>query len=541
MPRAAHECDLPARVALGTTSLVCAIALCGLCACARATPPEGTLRLAVATPPEALDPRFATSAVAMRLSALVAPPLFVIGEDLRPEPWLAESVVQPTPTSWVVKLREGLRFHDGAPVTSDDVKWTFDTMLDPASGSPHRGKLMHLREVVAVDERTVRFELDSPWAPFLVDANAYGILSKRSCLPGCRHAPVGAGAFRVERALDENETLALVAVDPRASIKRIEVKVARDATTRLLELLDERIDLVVGDLAPTDLEVLAREDALAIESAPGLGYTYLAFNVRGASARLKGRVGVPARQVDSSNDETLRALADPRVRRALAIAIDVDTVIATKLRGRAKRASGMIPDGHWAKPAGDSVLPFDPAKARALLDEAGFPERENGRFRIVLSTTSERARRSVAVVFAESWRAIGVDVDLRVKDWAALYEDIQGGAFHAFSAKWVPVLEPDLMSWVYSSTNIPAKGKAGGNRGGFVDNELDGWLSAAQSTNDVDERRALYAKASARVAEQLPVVPLWFEDEVAVRHKRVEGFRLARTGALLPIANASLR
>jgi peptide/nickel transport system substrate-binding protein len=477
------------------------------------------LRLAVASPPEALDPRFATSAVAMRLSALVAPPLFVIGEDLRPQPWLAESVEQPTPTSWVVKLREGLRFHDGAPVTSDDVKWTFDSMLDPANGSPHRGKLVHLREVVAVDERTVRFELDAPWAPFLVDANAYGILSKRSCASGCRHAPVGAGPFRVARALDDDETLALTAVDPSAGIQRIEVKVARDATTRLLELMDERIDLVVGDLAPTDLEVLAREDALAIESAPGLGFTYLAFNVRG-----------------SPHDETLRALADPRVRRALAMAIDVDTVIATKLRGRAKRASGMIPEGHWAKPASDVVLPYDPAHARALLQESGFSG-----FHLVLSTTSERARRSVAVVFAEYWRAIGVDVEVRVKDWAALYEDIQSGAFHAFSAKWVPVLEPDLMSWVYSSTNIPAKGKAGGNRGGFVDHELDGWLAAAQSTNDVDERRALYARASLRVAEQLPVVPLWFEDEVAVRTKRVEGFRLARTGALLPIMNARVR
>lgn len=490
------------------------------------------MRLAVATPPEALDPRFATSAVAMRLSALVAPPLFVIGEDLRPEPWLAQSVSQPTPTSWVVKLREGLRFHDGAPVTSDDVKWTFDTMLDPAVGSPHRGKLSHLREVVAVDPLTVRFELDAPWAPFLVDANAYGILSKRSCASStaCRQAPVGAGPFRVERALDDNETLALVATNAASAtsggIKRIEVKVARDATTRLLELLDERIDLVVGDLAPTDLDVLAREPSLAVESAPGLGFTYLAFNVRGAANA-------------GHDDETLRALADPRVRRALALAIDVDSVIATKLRGRAKRASGMIPDGHWAKPI-EATLPFDPAQARALLDAAGFSERPQGRFHLVLSTTTERARRSVAVVFAESWRAVGVDVELRVKDWAALYEDIQGGGFHVFSAKWVPVLEPDLMSWVFSSTNIPSKGKAGGNRGGFVDHELDSWLAAAQSTNDLDERRALYAKASERVAEQLPVVPLWFEDEVAVRTKRVEGFRLARTGALLPIMNAHL-
>lgn len=515
-----------------------ALALAG---CARAPLPADTLRLAVPSPPEALDPRFATTAVAMRLSALVAPPLVVIGEDLRPQPWLAERVEQPTPRSWMLKLRPGLRFHDGAPVTADDVVWTFHSMKDPATGSPHRQKLAHLKRVVAIDALTVVFELDAPWAPFLVDCNAYGILSRRSCavsLDACRHAPVGAGPFRVQRPLDDDETLVLAAFAGAArapAIARIEVKVARDPTTRLLELMDERIDLVAGDLAPTDLAALAGEQDLVIESAPGLGFTYLAFNVRG-----------PRQNDDDEEARTARALADPRVRRALALAIDVDSVITHKLRGRARRASGLLPEGHWAKPdaALEPLLPFDPERARAQLDEAGFGARRpdgGGRFRLVLATTTDRARKSIAVVFADAWRAVGVDVELKVKDWAALYEDIQAGSFHAFSAKWIPVLEPDLMSWVFSSTNIPAKGKAGGNRGAFVDEELDGWLASAQASTDVDERRALYARASARVAEALPVVPLWFEDEVIVRHRRLSGFRLARTGALLPLAQASLQ
>jgi peptide/nickel transport system substrate-binding protein len=522
------------RVVLVTTSVVLAIA------CSRAPAPADTLRLAVPSPPEALDPRFATTAVAMRLSALVAPPLVVIAEDLRPQPLLAARVEQDSDRSWLVTLRAGLRFHDGAPVTAQDVAWTFHSMKDPATGSPHRGKLAHLLRVVVIDALTVRFELDAPWAPFLVDANAYGILSRRSCAvatDACRHAPIGAGPFFVERPLDDNETLALLAHDgspyPTPAIARIEVKVARDSTTRLLELLDERNDLVAGDLAPADLAALERHHALAVESAPGLGFTYLAFNVRG-----------PRSGASTEEARTARALANARVRRALAMALDVDTIIARKLRGRARRASGILPEGHWAKPdpALEPLIAFYPAGARALLDEAGFEVRDRGgRFRLVLATTTDRARQSVAIILAQAWRDVGVDVEIKVHDWAALYEDIQAGSFHAFSAKWVPVLEPDLMSWVFSSTNVPAIGKAGGNRGGFVDHELDGWLSQAQASTDPAERRALYARASARVAQALPVVPLWFEDEVIVRHRRLAGFRLARTGALLPLAAASLQ
>ena len=519
----------PARSALLTT--------CLLFACARPPPPPDTLRLAIASPPEALDPRFATSAVAMRLSALVAPPLVTIGEDLRPSPLLAERIEQTSPRSWLVTLRAGLLFHDGAPVTADDVVWTFHSMKDPATGSPHRGKLAHLERVVAVDALTVRFELDAPWAPFLVDCNAYGILSKRSCAASpeaCRHAPIGAGPFRVQHPLDDNETLTLTAAHKDTAIAAIEVKVSRDPTTRLLELMDERIDLVAGDLSPSDLLSLANQRELVLESAPGLGFSYLAFNVRG-----------PRLNDDDEQVRTARALTDPRVRRALALALDIDTVIEHKLRGRARRASGMIPDGHWAKPdaALEPLIPYDPARARTLLDEAGLTPRDQhggGRFRLVLATTTDRTRKSIALIFAEAWRAIGVDVELKVQDWAALYEDIQAGSFHAFSAKWTPVLEPDLMSWVFSSDNIPAKGKAGGNRGGFVDAELDGWLAAAQASSDVSQRRALYAQAAARVASALPVVPLWFEDELIVRHKRLTGFALARTGALLPLAQARL-
>lgn len=520
--------------------------------CTRPPPPIDTARVAVASAPEALDPRFATSAVASRLAALVAAPLVVIGEDLRPRPFLAEEITQPDPLTWIVKLKAGVRFHDGSPVTAGDVAWTFLSMKDPAVRSPHAGKLAHLQDVVVVDERTVRFVLDAPEAAFLVDVNGWGILSKAACAPrpdACRQAPVGAGPFRVRRPLGDDEVLVLEAWDhsplPPPAIRRLEVRVARDNTTRLLELLDGRIDLVASDLLPTDLDVLADAPAVAVDSAPGVGFSYLAFNVAGPRAG-EGRDDAATNEPASApaNAEAARtrqALADPRVRRALALALDVDRVIETKLRGRARRATGLLPEGHWARAPDEAPLPHDPALARRLLDEAGYPERPGrGRFHLTLSTSTDRLRKSIALIFADAWRAVGVDVELQVRDWAALYEDIQRGAFDAFSAKWVPVIEPDLMRWVYASTSIPAPGRAGGNRGGYRNDDVDRLLAEARTAAATEARAALYRQAAAQIAADLPVVPLWFEDELLARSRRLSGFHLERTVSFLPLAEATL-
>ncbi len=471
--------------------------------------------------PEALDPRFTTSAVATRLAALVAAPLFVIGDDLRPTPLLAASADHPDPLTWIVKLKPGARFHDGAPLTARDVVWTFSSMKDPAVGSPHAAKLQHVTGVVAEDELTVRFVLDAPYPPLLVDMNAYGILEERACArapDACRDAPMGAGPYAVSRALDENETLVLAAdpgwIEGAPAIGAVEVRVLRDNTTRLLELQDARIDLVVSDLLPTDIDVLQETPGIAVDRARGLGFSYLAFNVRPAAA------GRPA------------PLADPGVRRALAEALDVDRVIRTKLRGRAVRATGLLPDGHWAKDPAAQPVPFDPEGARKAL--AGR------HLHVTLATSTDWLRASIAQIFAAQWRDAGVDVDIEVRDWSALYQDIQKGAFDAFSAKWVPVLEPDLMHWVYASASIPRPGRAGGNRGGYADADVDGWLDAAETADDPAARAALYVQAQRRVARDLPVVPLWFEDEVAARSTRLHDFRLTRTVSLLPLAQARL-
>jgi peptide/nickel transport system substrate-binding protein len=489
--------------------LVLGVVLVTTSACTRPAPAPDTLTLAVASPPEALDPRFATSAVATRLSALVVAPLVVIGDDLRPEPFLADSLSWPDERTLVVRVKDGLRFHDNTPLTANDVVATFISMKDPAVRSPHRPKLERLREIVALDERTVRFSFDAPFPSFVVDLNGYGILPE-SCVRDaekCRHAPIGAGPYRVESPLDADERLKLTATGD-ASIPHIEVRVVRDNTTRLLELLDGRTDLVVGDLLPTDLDALSGTK-LVVQRVRGVGFSYLALNTRHPP------------------------LDDPRVRQAIAQAIDVDTIINTKLRGRAERATALLPRGHWAHDDTLSALPFDPDRARALL--AGK------HVKITIATTTDRLRRSVALVFADSLRRVGIDAEVAVRDWPALYQDIQKGAFDAFSAKWTPVVDPDLMHWVYHSTSIPMEGRAGGNRSAYVNAVVDEALDRGRGLVDENARGAVYKSIEPIIRDEVPLIPLWFEDEVAVHTPALIDFKLMRTASLLPIAKARLK
>lgn len=520
---------VPALAALAALAALTVLAA-PLGGCARPAPPAGLLTVAVASAPETLDPRFATSAVAQRLSALVVAPLVVIGDDLRPRPFLAESIEAAEPHTLIVKLREGMRFHGGAPVTADDVVFTLGSMKDPALGSPHASRLTHLVGLQALDARTVRLSFDGPTAPFLVDLHAWGILSRAACAPSrdaCRNAPVGAGPYRVTTPLGADERLLLAAHDasplPPPAIRSVEVRVIRDNTTRLLELLDGRVGLVVGDLTPTDVEAVVDTPSLVVERIRGLGFTYLALNTRRGP------------------------LADVRVRQAIARTLDRFHVVDTKLRGLAREADSLLPADHWAHAPDLPQSVVDLAGAKALLDEAGWPARDDGwRFTLELATTTDRLRRSITLIWAHRLRLVGIDARVVVRDWGALYEDIQRGAFDAFSAKWTPVIEPDLMYWVFHSSSIPAPAtadapaRAGGNRQGFADPVLDELLEQARATDDEAARAALYRQAQHHVADAAALLPLWFEDELIIRSRRLQDFQPTRTASFLPIAKARL-
>lgn len=149
---------------------------------------------------------------------------------------------------------------------------------------------------------------------------------------------------------------------------------------------------------------------------------------------------------------------------------------------------------------------------------------------LVLRTSSDRFRVSLARAMAAMWRRIGVEVEVRPSESATLVEDLNRGRFSFALADFPEVIEPHLLSWFFASDKIPVKGVEGGNRWRYRNPEVDRLLEAGQSSIHRAERRAFYLRLQAILAEDLPVLPLWHEDVVAIASERAAKIGASRDG-----------
>lgn len=492
----------------------------------RAEPPADGITVLLESPPDSLDDRFALTANGQRLAALMTPGLLAFDDASQPVPVLAESFREVSPTLVEFVLRPGLTFHDGTALTAEDVKATFDGLGDARVRSPRAERFAVLERVEVVDARTVRFHLKRPYAPLLAELSV-GILPAERAgaaqVVAQGEHPVGAGPFRFESHPDE-EHLTLVPFDGwyagAPALPRLRFRVVRDETTRVLELLKGRADLVVNGVSPAVLPVLKREPHLRVLSRPGTGFAYVGLNLREGP------------------------LADVRVRRALCHLVDVGPVVEHKLHGLAQPAQGLLPRSNWAwAPSGGCV--YSPEEAARLLDEAGYPDPDGpgGRPRLTLSlkTSTDRLRRSVGLVLKEQLARGGVAVEVRALEFGTFFDDVRRGRFELFTLKWASVMEPDLLRGAFHSANVPGPENnwGGFNRGGLRDPALDALLEEA-SRAQREERKVLYAEAQRRLDALMPVLPLWHEDSVAVVSTRLEGFEPSAHGLLTPLARARM-
>lgn len=496
--------------------------LCAGTGCRREVPQEGIVVLLEASP-DSLDDRMTLSAVGQRVAALIVPGLVTFNDESKPVPDLAESYEQLDEQTLVFRLRDGLVFHDGTPLTSQDVRDTYEALLEKAIPSPRADRLEPIERIETPDAHTVIFHLKRPYAPFLAELTIGVVPSSRAREAEVQgREPIGAGPFKFGGRRGD-EWLELLPFEryhagPPA-FSKVSFRVVRDETTRVLELLKGRADLVVNAVSPAVLPVLRREEGLTVSTRPGTGYAYMGMNLR------KG------------------PLADVRVRRALCHLVKPGPIVEHKFHGLAVSATGMIPRDHWAY-AETSGCTYDPARAAALLDEAGYPDPDgpNGpkpRLTLSYKTSTDRFRKAIALVLKEQLEAGGVAVELRTLEFGTFFQDVRRGNFELITLKWAAVVEPDLLRWVYSSQFIPTRENnfGGLNRGAYRNEDLDVLLEKASAVTQ-DERVGLYAEAQRVLDRDLPYVPLWHESSVAVSSKRLAGYEPSAHGFFTPLARA---
>jgi len=468
--------------------------------------------------PKTLDPLRGTDAASERYRQLMFNQLMRKNEQFDYVGELA-SGVEAAPDGLSVKftLRDDVKFHDGKPLTSADVKYTFDKFL--ASDSPKAvpffegtgaGKQPLVTTVEAPDPRTAVFRLRRPWLELFANLIPIAIIPEGT-FESQAIKPVGSGAFKFV-AYDESQQV----VDMEANdnywegapnIKHLRVKVILDANTQQAELVAGRVDLAVNTALSPDAYVnLGKNPNLQVVQSPGVNVQYIGFNNESAPVN------------------------NARVRQAIAYAIDRESIVKNLLQGQARIAHSILPQESWAYSTEQKTYSYDPAQAKKLLDEAGFtdPDGDGPRLRFAepLSfkiSASNAVTRQFAGVVQNSLREVGIPVNIETLEDNTLREAQRNGQYQLTTGRWVggnqdPIFLRDLFTYL-----------TGGNfnRGRYRNAELDKILGEAVTTADRTKAKTLYAAGQDLISREVPMFPLWYFNNIVIARKNVGNIKVA--------------
>jgi peptide/nickel transport system substrate-binding protein len=469
--------------------------------------PDDALVVAMANAPTSFDPGVATDEASQKISQLLFSSLVKIDGSLRVVPDLATRFETKDYLTYVAEIPRGVHFHDGREMTSADVAYTFRRFLDPAFVSARKGAYRMLREVTVVDAQTVAFRLVEPSASFPINL-VMGIVPAGTG-PESAQRPIGSGPYQlVEFVPDDHVTLRPFpgAYQGVAANRGLTFKVVPDDTMRSLELRKGSADLVVNDLSPDLVRTLGAAGRLKVTTALGTDYAYLGFNLR---------------------DTVLR---DRRVRLAIGYAVDQQAIVTYLRRDLAQPADIIVPPMSWAHPSDLFRFVHDPEKARALLDEAGYPDPDGPgprpRLRLTLKTSTAEPYRLQASVIQRNLADVGIDLDVRTNEFATLMADVQNGNVQLYTLQWVGVTDPDMLRRVFHSSQVPPSGF---NRGYYKNAEVDRLIDQATTALDERERRRLYGDAQRIIASDAPYVSLWYKTNVVVSQPDLTGISVSPT------------
>jgi len=429
----------------------------------------GTLRLAFTSDPPTLDPAQATDTTSSAVIRQVFDPLLELDEQLQPTPALAQSFrVSPDRRVYTFVLRPGVKFHNGRALRAADVKYSFERaasgkrpwVFEKIEGARQviKGAASEIPGIRVVDDRTVEIRLEKPFAPFLhlmaYDAAAVvprEEVEKRG--PGFARQPVGTGAFRfVSWRRDDHVVLERYREHFRgpAHLDRVVFRIIPAEITRFNEYRAGQLD--VSDIPTGHCAAVRRDRDLKDEAAiwATLGTHGLRFNVERAP------------------------FTDARVRRAIAHAIDPSIIVERLLEGCVSPARGIVPPALPGYSPEIRRLPFDRARARKLLEEAGFPGGRGLGPQAFHFNTGDLNQR-IAEVLQAQLREVGVALELRRLDWAAHIKLVDEGSAGFFRQGWIADYpDPEnFLTVLFHSRNVGAAGNTSRYRNPRVDRLLD--------------------------------------------------------------------
>ncbi|MEJ2721038.1 MAG: ABC transporter substrate-binding protein [bacterium] len=485
-------------------------------------PLEGdVLYLALETSPNKLDPSIVVDVAEGQVCSMMYQGLvrFSPRGDIIPDAAVSWEISD-AGTRYVFHLDTRARFSDGKPVVAADVVSSFRRVLAPSSRSPRRWVLDRIRGATdftagavdsiaglsSPDDSTVVIELKRPFGPFLellampaaLIASASGTLDDTGgpVPAGPTAIPTGSGRW-VLRRWERGDFLEL-SPNPyypgrQPHIKAVRFRIIPEAFTRIAEFEAGTLDVL--NIPHAELDRFLGDPSLRgrIQSQSELRVAYVGLN------------------------NTRPPLDDPRVRRALNMAVDVNRIIDVLSGGHATRSAGAVPPSlpGYAK---RSPYPYDPKAARELLREAGYAD---GFELEIWQRDSPEGNRVVEAIQGYLMET-GVRVKIIKREWSAFKEAVSNGRVDAFFLDWYADY-PDAENFLYPLFHSENAG-GGGNRVFFSDSRVDSLIETAQRTLDPPRCHALYAMIDGIVHEQAPWIYLYFPTSFVVVSPRVQGY-----------------
>lgn len=421
-------------------------------------------------------------------------------------------------------LKEDILWQDGKELTAEDVKFTYESILNPENACPYIATYQDIEEIKVIDKYTIQFKYKRPYAPTLSKLGM-GIIPKHLLenkdlrKSEFKRKPIGSGPYELKNWQTDQyivlESFKSYFKGP-AYINKYVIRVIPDQTVQFLELITGGIDYM--GLTPyqykyrTDIEKFKKR--FNRYKYLSRSYTYIGYNL---------------------SDPLFK---DKRVRQALSYAVNKESIIDGVLMGLGERCTGPFLKGSYAYNENVKIYPYNPAKAKQLLKEAGWIDNDNDgilekdgkKFSFKLITNEgNKQRKDIATLVQRNWQELGIDIKIQTIAWQAfINEFIDKRNFQAVILGWTIPTDPDIYNvWHSSSTR-----EGGLNFIGYKNEEVDKLIEEGRRTFDQSKRAKIYKEIHKILAEQQPYTFLYYPYALPAVSKRFKGIEPAPAGLM---------
>jgi peptide/nickel transport system substrate-binding protein len=469
--------------------------------------PVGTLTIAQGVDAETMDPHVTTSSASKGMVWTIFDRLVYRDTDLKIQPGLATSWQVINDTTWELKLRQGVQFHNGEPFDANAVKFTFARYVDPSIKNGYATLLKPVSEVEVVDASTVRVKTSEPFAELIeVLASYVEILPPKAAADAAAFAkqPIGTGPYKFV-SWTPNDKLIVEAAGPHWSgepkMKQVIFRPIPEGTARINELRAGGADIITN-VSPLLLNAVQNQPGIEISRATAIGSIIL----------------IPSFL-------TTDLFKKKEVRQALNYAIDKDELIRVVLRGEAVPMSSPSPKG-VAGGFVDSLkpYPYDPEKAKSLLKEAGFPDGFTVNFKAPNGRYLQD--KQVAEAIVGQLAKVGIKAELETAEWGTYVQGIVGRKYELFllSQGGVQIGPAAQTNWSSKIKGIAWQG--------YENPKVDELIDRAAKTMDADARRGVYEEMSKTVWDDCPWIFLYHQQDIYGTRDKVKGFKPSSEGSV---------